>query len=741
MTRLILRSLRPGDSGKRRALLGYLIVALVSTFYVSTLRPQAARKNRVIISEGDKLKAYEFNPATSKFDQVWESASTAGTATPQRGSYGWIGEPVLADINRDGKNELLAIDRYGIFVWGKNGKYPQYFCFPNSMREGSLSQILPVEINNDSSVEFVTQGWGGTSTTEKQGKRLIASWKLVQNRLEKLTELALPGSPSWSLRYEDCDNDGSKELLSSGSLIHIMRWDKSKKLIEEYRFPNLASVIDVIRVGDVDNDGENEIVASGNSSCFTVYKVRKNWAGTTYYPVVYQSEPFSGMTQGLQIADVDGDGKNELLVGDTGSKPENLFVYEAVKTNIAPNYPIRFKKTFAASVASSSIPGFVVGDVDNDGKNEVIYNNKYVMKFTRDSSGSLQYKLMDQLTAKTASGAAVGPFEPNGPDTPIGFRLIPALNFAIKKEIFASGSSYKCWLKITNVFGDAKNIHVQLKSEDGFIAVENAKVSIGNMASGQIYSNEKQPFILRPVKRESPTRFRLTAIVTADGGYETNVTFSSGIGSDNRSFSFYMSPKIDTKSDTLAFSSPDNMYKSLGFAFDYFNDNAGGPWPSKEILEGHRNLIVLDEDNDALGDNIEKLQSFLDNRGNFFAHGHHITEYLYSASQSEFVSKYFNAKYAKEYSGEKKVAGVKGDVISEGLSFDLQDNANKNNPCVLEPSAGAIPIFYYPTGEVAGIRVDGKYKFVYLEFALQDIKSLETRRELVRRILAWFNGK
>jgi hypothetical protein len=80
-------------------------------------------------------------------------------------------------------------------------------------------------------------------------------------------------------------------------------------------------------------------------------------------------------------------------------------------------------------------------------------------------------------------------------------------------------------------------------------------------------------------------------------------------------------------------------------------------------------------------------------------------------------------------------------VVSDGLVIDLQDNANEYEPGVLNALEGAVPIFRYPTGEVAGVRVDGKYKLVYLEFALQDIQSLETRKEVMRRVPAWFNAK
>jgi hydrogenase maturation factor len=54
------------------------------------------------------------------------------------------------------------------------------------------------------------------------------------------------------------------------------------------------------------------------------------------------------------------------------------------------------------------------------------------------------------------------------------------------------------------------------------------------------------------------------------------------------------------------------------------------------------------------------------------------------------------------------------------------------------PTGGAIPIFRYSSGEVAGIRYEGDTKLIHLGFSINDIESAETRAELWRRIFAWF---
>jgi hypothetical protein len=156
----------------------------------------------------------------------------------------------------------------------------------------------------------------------------------------------------------------------------------------------------------------------------------------------------------------------------------------------------------------------------------------------------------------------------------------------------------------------------------------------------------------------------------------------------------------------------------------------------------HKNLIAQDK-YDYSVDRRKQLQEFLDNGVNYFVHGYRITggypEPQYKEEQS-FMDNYFKYRYKKDYAGNYSVAGSPNDVIGNNLNFELKTK-KPWKPGVLDCSAGATPIFFYPNGEVAGVRVEGKYKMVYLEFSLQDIVSIETRKELVRRILAWFDGK
>jgi hypothetical protein len=697
--------------------------------------PTPASKNRVILAERDKVKVLEFNPATFKFDVIWESASTGIPARVQG-----IGDIRLADIDGDGKNELVAIDPLGICVWGKHGKYPQYFNFDTAMVESSVSQILPIDIDGDSAVEFVTQGRWKSYGAGRQ----ITVWKPLQNRLKKLSEISLNGDLSWSLASGDCDNDNLPELVSSSDLVNILKWIPRKGLVERTSFADVASLVDVIRIADADNDGLNEITASGSGGTFSIHKPR----GLIHYPVSYQNEPFGNRgfpdtyTQGLLVADIDDNGKNEIVVGLTGKQAENVLVFEML-TGSSPRRP-KFRKIFGMPEASSAIPGFVAGDADNDGRVEVMYNGRDVLKFSRDASNNLQCLTMATLST-TSSKAVIGPFQPTGLDVVPGSRAaigsvefdMPERTSATETGLIFSARTYKCWLSVTSGWKELKDVEISLDSRNREIRVEKRPVRVESIKPGEAWDNQKQPFVFKAEKVGSPTRFRMTATLTADGGFRVVRDVDELL---------YLFPELTFKSNTLAVSDEDD-YKTLNVSYDLFLNNGGTAWPPKDAILKHKNFIVLDESNVSMTGSVDRkddLQAFLENAGNFFVHGYGVIggyDNPRYQTEQEFIAKYFRAKITKDFQGKKQITGSKGDVISDGMTIELQRNRYNQKSGVLEPSVGAIPIFYYPSGEVAGIRVDGKYKLVYVEFALRDIRSLETRKELIRRILAWFNGK
>ncbi len=189
----------------------------------------------------------------------------------------------------------------------------------------------------------------------------------------------------WSARYEgpqpvgDADNDGKNELLIGGRdpFMRVMQYDEMAETYVEqarimdpvfgigYTLLGLGSATGFF-IGDADNDGDNEIgVAWGRH--FSSFA----WDGSRYQKtgqyIVTDARGWE-TTLDCMVGDVDNDGLNEVVVtgGYRSGTPEVLVLQwngDAYIAESSWNAP-----------GSQSVYFPWIADVDDDGANEIIIN-------------------------------------------------------------------------------------------------------------------------------------------------------------------------------------------------------------------------------------------------------------------------------------------------------------------------------------------------------------------------------
>ena len=260
-------------------------------------------------------------------------------------NYKWGGmvEPVISDVNNDGEMEIFVV-----FHWKPNHKI---FAFKP---DGSFVDGWPIIIDDVS-------GKGGTS-----------------------------GSPS----IADVDNDGYKEIIIGGySGLHIYNHDGTFRKHIDLRLSSQPQTETVLY--DLDDDGDLEIIKK-----YDQYRVRgkqiavldvnsgillENWPQTFYNitgpqgnqymveAIVYESTP--------AVGNFDDDSEMEIVVAgcrNVFDDPDNpmetwhgegrVFVYNMDGT-ILDGYPVDIDGVIFSSP--------VVGDIDNDGYDEIIVGSRY----------------------------------------------------------------------------------------------------------------------------------------------------------------------------------------------------------------------------------------------------------------------------------------------------------------------------------------------------------------------------
>lgn len=211
---------------------------------------------------------------------------------------------------------------------------------------------------------------------------LVAGWP------KQLTGVctACEGTPAMA----DLLGDGKKEVVVLGASNQIYAYKKDGTLLPN--FPVTVTTGDYFKwpavIDDIDGDGKQEIVATAITATNTarIYVVKGD--GTLYAgwptPEITVSNGANVSDATPVIADIDGDGKKELVFYSRDGATWNpyLYAYHLDGTQVA-GYPVLLPLQDSSMQSSVTI-----ADLNNDGKKEIIlgdYNKLYVF----DSFGNL----------------------------------------------------------------------------------------------------------------------------------------------------------------------------------------------------------------------------------------------------------------------------------------------------------------------------------------------------------------
>lgn len=216
---------------------------------------------------------------------------------------------LVADLDRDGTDDVITAIRGKIAIQFGNGKQSSFFPFGNRF-SGSLS-IAAGNANRDPSLELIVGRDGAAPPTVKvfsmAGKEL-ASWDAYVSRFTGGARVAIG----------DIDGDGRREVVTGagpGGGPHIRIWKTDGTVWGGgfFAFNQTERGGVSVSIGDMDGDGKDEIVVgSGRGSIprVRVYDGR----GMLKTEITLGTKPLSG---GLEVgaADLDGDHRAEILVG------------------------------------------------------------------------------------------------------------------------------------------------------------------------------------------------------------------------------------------------------------------------------------------------------------------------------------------------------------------------------------------------------------------------------------------
>jgi len=322
----------------------------------------------VVGDEGGTLHAWR-NPGTTPFAGGWGAGVVLGSVE------GDLSSIASADLDNDAAMELAGVggDTPAQIVAWESGVEPFGAAWTMSLigvDNDPLVSMWPADLDHDGDLDVVTGGQGRIGAWPNQ----LAPWAVGFEGVEHTVGF----NDTWTtaLIVADLDSDGYPDLATGELDGRITAWHNDGTPFDAGWTGHRVGVATdwwellALAGGDLDNDGDLDLV-------------------TGYYydygPVIWENDgnPFEGdwvrrqvgsqRVGALELADVNGDGRLDIVTGgglpwgDTPGEENRVTVW------YAPAVP--FSDTWQATdvgLAYYSVLGLAVGDLDNDGDNDIV---------------------------------------------------------------------------------------------------------------------------------------------------------------------------------------------------------------------------------------------------------------------------------------------------------------------------------------------------------------------------------
>jgi hypothetical protein len=309
----------------------------------------------VTLADIDTVEGFDIIAVSYSTKQVYVFNYLGNTLPgwPQSTSTNVRAAPVIADLDGDGKNEIIVVDQSGmIYAWHSDG---------TEYRDGD----------------------GNPSTTG--------------------VFYDLPPLSGWHYQAPavcDIDKDDKDELIVGSLLDSVYIFNEDGTQVPGWPVALPSAMAGSIAVGDADLDGEYEILVACKSSEVrlinhdgTTCSGWPRWIGSN---ITYNSSP--------AMADITGDGHLEIIMASTDHK---LYVIDYQGNNV-PGWPVQYSST----TYTESSP--IVADINGDGSPDIILGDeaKYINAW--DASGNLLDGFPLTLTDAVRATPAVADIDIDG---------------------------------------------------------------------------------------------------------------------------------------------------------------------------------------------------------------------------------------------------------------------------------------------------------------------------------------
>jgi len=351
------------------------------------------------------LNLYTVDFKTESIREVWQAKGLIESSNPNR-----LNSLVIADLDKDGRNELITCDSNRLYLWRVPDQKP-------------ITAELELIRSPDASFHTVSAG-----DARKDGKQVIfagidAKLHMLEYDGKKLYKVAepkvLPNTRKiLNIRIGDADNDGSPEIVIGGMnkdpedpkspsardmhAIIVYKLSHSNELIEKARIISPYNDHMSLRIADALNNGRNQVIATGRKRYGYSKETPENQRPEGL--CIWQYNPQNGLyepimedvrlgvgPEAMNVGDVNKDGLSEIIVGTFGSykTSKDRTGLELPQIQVLQYEPVGKLKTLWKGVTNpgAHYEGITIGDVDKDGLNEFVFLMPgFIFKFDKSTN-------------------------------------------------------------------------------------------------------------------------------------------------------------------------------------------------------------------------------------------------------------------------------------------------------------------------------------------------------------------
>ena len=324
-------------------------------------------------------------------------ASSASFGTAKTLAEGGAYAVTTADVNGDGKPDLIALDASGVSVWLNTtapGASTPTFASPQSFAVGSgPTSVTAADVNGNGKPDLIVTNY--SANTVSVLLNTTAAGASTPSFAAQQT-FAVGSGPD-SVTAADVNGDGKPDLVvanESGNTVSVLlnttaAGASTPSFATQQTFA-VGSGPDSVTAVDVNGDGKPDLIVT-NYSANTVSALLNTTAAGASTPSFAAQQTFAvgSAPASVTAADVNGDGKPDLVVANEGANTVSVLLDTTAPGASSANFVA--KQTFATGSRPDAIE---TADLNGDGRADVVAANQ--------SSSSVSV-LLNTTAAPTAS--------------------------------------------------------------------------------------------------------------------------------------------------------------------------------------------------------------------------------------------------------------------------------------------------------------------------------------------------